>query len=272
MTFDKILVALDGSKNSQIAAGYAFWIANKFDAELASQYVVDPRLVNLFIEPEFGEELGLSASVQTSEKVFSALRKIGKVVLDNFTLEAKERRLDTVSKLSEGHIVEEILRYAQNFDLLIVGHRGLGEVELPARIRLGSVAERIVVEAELPVLIAVQPVDQIKQVLVAYDGSEAARGALLMAENFAKNMGAQLKAMVVVHNDETRSGAKVLVEDGEKYLREYWQNDVFDVKEGNADETILNEAKQSKSLLVLGAYGYNNSDQNVLGSAPLNHG
>lgn len=43
MTFNKILVALDGSKNSQIAAEYAFWLASNLDAELAGQHVVEAK-------------------------------------------------------------------------------------------------------------------------------------------------------------------------------------------------------------------------------------
>jgi nucleotide-binding universal stress UspA family protein len=34
------------------------------------------------------------------------------------------------------------------FDLLVVGHRGRGEKQLPAHLLLGSVAERLVVGAD----------------------------------------------------------------------------------------------------------------------------
>jgi nucleotide-binding universal stress UspA family protein len=244
MIFEKILVAVDGSKNSQIAAEYAFWLGNKLDADLAGLHVVDPRLVDLFIEPEFGEELGLTMSVDTSEKVFSALRKIGRVILDRFAQEAKGRGFDATTRLDEGYIVEEVLKYSSQYDMLVLGHRGRDDRKLPSNILLGSVAERVVVGAKLPVLIAVQPVDQIEQVLVAYDGSEASRGALLMAEYFAKSVGAKLKAMVVVHDDESKRGAKVLVEEGEKFLREYWEQDVFSIKEGAISLTLLESAEK----------------------------
>lgn len=266
MTFEKVLVALDGSKNSQIAAEYGFWIASKLDAELAGQHVVDPRLVDLFVEPEFGEELGLSISVETSEKVFSALRRIGRVVLDRFAQEAKGRGFEPAIRLDEGYIVEEILKYSKQFDLLIVGHRGRNEKMLPTNLLLGSVAERICVCANLPVLIAIQPVDQIEQVVVAYDGSEASRGALLMAENFAKNSGLTLKAVVVAHDDDSKKNAGMLMTEGEKFLREYWSQDVFSVKQGVVGETLLKAAAQTNCLLVLGAYGYKDPDENVLGS------
>ncbi len=264
MSFENILVAIDGSKNSQIAAEYGFWIANKLDASITGQHVVDPRLVDLFIEPEFAEELGMDVSVDTSERVCKALKKIGKVILDRFETEAKHRNFDVKVNLSEGYIVEEILRYSQQFDLLVVGHRGRGERELPAHALLGSVAERIVLGSHLPVLIAVQPIDRIEEILVAFDGSEAAKGALLMAENFAKNVNLKLKA-VVVCDDDTDSGARAIAEQGEKCLREYWSQDVFSIQKGDVHQILLERSESNNSLLVLGAYGFTSPAQNVLG-------
>src|SRR6516162_7409163 len=176
MTFKNILVALDGSSNSQLAAEYGFWLASNLGASLAGQHVVDPRLVDLFIEPEFAEELGFGTSVETSEKVFSALRKIGKVVLDLFAREAASRGIKITTFLDEGYVADELVKYGDQFDLLIMGHRGKGRRTLPSRLMLGSIAERVAINADVPILIAVQPVTRVKQILVAYDGSEPARG------------------------------------------------------------------------------------------------
>lgn len=249
-----------------MAAEYGFHLATKLSSELTGQHVVDPRLVDLFLEPEFGEELGLSDSVETSEKVFNALRRIGKVILDRFSKEARHRGLEASARLDEGFIVEEILKQAKHSDLLIVGHRARSEKRLPSNLVLGSVAERAVVCAPVPVLIAMQPIDQVKQVLVAYDGSEASRGALLMAENLAKNIDSKLKALIVIPEGEDKRNAKVLLEEGEKFLREYWIEDVFSIKQGTVNGTLLGAAECTGSLLVLGAYGYRNSEENVLGS------
>ncbi len=266
MTFKKILVALDGSKNSQNAADYGFWLATKLGAELAGQHVVDPRLVDLFVEPEFAEELGFSQSIETSSKVFAALRRIGKVILDLFSKEAAGRGFKTTTFLDEGYVVEEILKYAEEFDLLVMGHRGRAQQKMPATLLLGSVAERVVVGSDVPVLITVQPLDQIKQILVAYDGSEPSRGALLMAENLAKKTDSKLKAVTVIPSEQHRQEAKLIREQGESFLREYWIEEVFSIKEGAVSSTLLDYAGSSNSLLVLGAYGFKDPDRNVLGS------
>lgn len=266
MTFKKILVALDGSSNSQVAAEYGFWLASNLGASLAGQHVIDPRLVDLFIEPEFGEELGFGVSISTSEKVFTALRRIGKVVLDLFASEAANRGLKITTFLDEGYVSEEIVKHGDKHDLLIIGHRGKGKRAVPSRLMLGSVAERVAINADVPVLIAVQPVSRVKQILVAYDGSEPARGALLMAENLAKNTGAKLKALTIVTSDQNKAEAQFLVEQGESYLREYAAENIFSIEEGAVTNTLLGYANNTDSLLVLGAYGFKNPDANVLGS------
>jgi nucleotide-binding universal stress UspA family protein len=266
MTFKNILVALDGSSSSQLAADYGFWLATNLGASLSAQHVVDPRLVDLFVEPEFGEELGFGYSVDTSEKIFNALRKIGAVILNLFATEAAGRGLKTTTFLDEGYVAEEIVKYGDQFDLLVIGHRGKGKRPLPARMMLGSMAERVAINAGVPVLIARQPVDRIKQILVAYDGSEPARGALLMAEDLAKNTGARLKAVTIVNSDQNKAEAKFLVEEGERFLRGYSEKDVFSIEEGAITNTLLGYADDTNSLLVLGAYGFKDADCNVLGS------
>jgi nucleotide-binding universal stress UspA family protein len=273
MPFKKILVALDGSKNSQVAAEYGFWLASKLDAELTGQHVVDPRLVDYFIEPEFAEALGYGMSIETSEKVSSALRKIGRAILDIFSREGVAKGVKATPYLSEGYILEEILRLADDCDLLVVGHRGRYEHKLPARMFLGSISERLARESKTPLLISRQPVGAIEQVLVAFDGSEASIGALLMGENLAKLMNLPLRAVTTIATLEHHAEAQLTMEKGESYLREPESKNVFSILQGETCETVLKEAKE-KSLLVIGAYGYAASEQNVLGSTAhsiINH-
>lgn len=267
MTFEKILVALDGSESGQNAANCAFWLAGKLDASLTAQYVVDPRLIQFFLHPEFGKELGFRHTHETEKTVFNALRKIGNTVLELFRKEAQQKELNVSTLLDEGRVPERILAHSSGFDLLVLGHHGKSAGSSADRMPLGSVAERVVVGSHIPVIIAVEPLTQIDQIVVAYDGSEAARGALAMSEDLAKRIGAKLRVVTVVHGDADRSKAKLLVEDGQKFLREKWGEEVFSIKEGSIGETILCEAKESShSLLVLGAYGYKDPEENVLGS------
>jgi len=196
----------------------------------------------------------------------AALKKIGKTILDLFTEEAADRNLSVSTLLREGYIVEEVLCQEKNYDLLIVGHRGRSQRKMPSTTILGSVAERVALNADMPVLITVQPVSEIDQITVAYDGSESARGALLMAESLAKDIGCKFKAITVVSDKDDKAKSKLLIEEGESYLRQYWPESVFSIKEGMIAEKLLEDGSLGHHLLVVGAYGYRELDRNVLGS------
>jgi nucleotide-binding universal stress UspA family protein len=269
MSFKKILVALDGAKNSQIAADYGFWLASGLNAQLAGQHVIDPRLVDLFVEPEFAQELGFAQSIETSEKVFTAIRRIGNVILDLFAKEAMSRSLKTTVFLDEGYVADAILNYAAEFDLLVMGHRGREQRQLPSHLMLGSVAERVVSCSKVPVLISVQPVSEIAQVLVAYDGSEASRGALIMAEELCKCIERPLRVIsVVASSSHEKEQIRVLIEQAHSYLRDKHDQDIFVTKynDGSVSQEIMKFAESSSSLLVAGAYGFQDPDRNTLGS------
>lgn len=265
MPFKKVLIAVDGSKYSQLASGYGFWLAASLDAKLTAQHVIDPRLVDLFIAPEFAEELGLSASAQISDKVFSALRRVGKLILKVLSSEAEGRKLSLHTVLDEGHVVEEVLKRAQDNDLVVIGHRGMGNQPVLADMTVGSVAERVAVGSKKPVIIAAKAIESMNELLVAYDGSEPARGALLMAEQLAKLGRVRLKALTVIPDKSHEAEARMTIEQGQKLLREFWPEEVFSIAEGNAAERLLETAERNQSLLVIGAYGFRNPETNVMG-------
>lgn len=266
MPFKSILVALDGSECSQVAANSAIWLAEKLGAKLSGQHVVDPRMADFFIAPEFAEELGFRQSIETSEKVHRALKRIGKVILDLFSKEATARGIKTDTFLDVGYTVEEIVKRSDQYDLVVLGHRGRLQKKSPGDLMTGSVAERVTVNADQPVLIAMSPLSSVEQILVAYDGSEPSRGALLAAERLASRTGKRLRAVTVVPSAERMSEARLTVEQGEEFLRGHDREDVFEIHEGHPAKVLMQYADATNSLMYLGAYGYKSPDLTVLGS------
>lgn len=266
MPFRNVLLALDGSEYSQRAAEYAFWLSTELDAQLTAQHVVDPRLVDLFIAPEFGEELGFGQAVDTEEKVFKAIKRIGKVVLELIEKEAEKRGIEIDSYLDVGHVVEEIIKRADKHDLTVIGHRGKGHKMSATNLMTGSVAERVVYSASDPVLVAVSPMDEVEQFLVAYDGSEASKGALLAAEQLAKETHRSLKALMVVAEGEKVTEAELIVEQSETVLREFHRKEVFSIEKGPHAKTLMDNAYSTNSILVMGAYGFSKIEDLVLGN------
>lgn len=286
----RILVAVDGSEYSQNASLTAFWMAKATDAEVEAISVVDPRIVDLFLSPDFAEDLGLKPSIDASAKIIQGLKRIASVVLKLWKVDAdKHLGVSTKTHMVLGDVTEEILKAGRNKDLIVVGHRGVGYKTHQAAIsyfRIGSVAERIAVGAKKSVLIAVEPVESIKTILVAYDGSEAAKGALLLGEQLALTTKIPLKALHVVREEEQIAPASSILEMGASLLRRYTppaleesttdggvatqtrnlMDTVFDVQVGQPANTILRQAEEMNALLIVGAYGFKNPEDNVMGS------
>jgi len=265
MPFRKILVAIDGSEYSQIAADYAFWLSNELDATVTALHVADPRLVELFIAPEFGEELGLDEAADTEDKIFRAIRRIGTVILDLFKKEGESRGVDVETHMEVGYIVEEVIKRSGEFDLIIVGHRGRGHKRSASHLMTGSVAERIVSESKTPVLVAVEPLSEVSQILVAYDGTDSSRQALLAAEKLAMETRKNLAAMPVVARSKDPQNVTVAVEQVEKALQEFHDQDIFITEEGHHARELIDYANRSDSMVVLSG-NENNGEEQSLGS------
>jgi nucleotide-binding universal stress UspA family protein len=223
--------------------------------------------LELIIAPEFADSLGFGASVNAAEKVMGALKAIGMTILDLVKKEGKGT-LEIETFLDYGMTVEQIVKRSGTHDLVVIGHRGKGPVRTLTAGMIGSVAERTVLLSKKPVLVAVSPVKDVKEFAVAFDGSEPARGALLLAESLAKKTGKKLKAIVVAPtgSKEHVAEANLTAEQGARLLGITEKDSVFSVVEGPTTTTILKYAIDAGALLIVGAYGYRTPEENVLGS------
>lgn len=265
MPFRKILVAVDGSECSQFAVDYSIWLASNLEASLTGLHVIDPRLADLFIAPQFGETLGFNVDSETVHKVTHALEEIGSRVLELFTMQvATAGKVST--ELRQGLLVPEIINRANLHNLIILGHHSQKNLPPIADVMLGSVAERVAIGSKVPVLICADSVSDVQEIVVAFDGSEPSRGALLLGNSLATATGKKLHALTVVLSDSHRNEAIITVEQGRAVLKLTDSENVFSTLYGPTTETILEYVQRRNALLIVGAYGFRTPEQNVLGS------
>lgn len=86
-----------------------------------------------------------------------------------------------------------------------------------------------------------------------------------MAEQLAKQGRVRLKAVTVIPDKSHMAEAEITIEQGKKLLKEFWPEEVFSIQEGNTAECLLQTASKNHSLLIIGAYGYSNPENNVMG-------
>ena len=137
----KILCAIDFSEHSPAVADYAKTIAGAHGAELIVLYVA-PSLSQYvgFHDPPSSIESFVGEIVSGADKTMEAF------LTDNFGGSAAVQ-----GRVLTGYAAEEILRLAEaeRIDLIIMGTHGRKGID---RILFGSVAEKVVKSATVPVL------------------------------------------------------------------------------------------------------------------------
>ena len=136
--FTKILVPIDGSPNSNKGLQYAIDIAKKHDASITLIHVVE-RPVYAYYHP-----------IVIPEDVFTHLKEEGGELLSTRKEEVAKMGLKVDTLLVVGEPSEQILKAAEDHDLIVIGSRGLGTAK---SLLLGSISSKIAHHARKPVLI-----------------------------------------------------------------------------------------------------------------------
>lgn len=145
--YKKILLPTDGSDNAKRAGKHAIWIADASGADIIVLNVVEQYYPQISALPNFRESL------------YDELRDEGEKAVQTFRedLEISQcegicKNIELTTKIREGKPYFEILRSIEeeNVDLLVMGASGRHGLD---RFVLGSVTERVLREAQVPVLV-----------------------------------------------------------------------------------------------------------------------
>jgi len=137
MEVKRIIVAYDGSRQSQKALEWAIDISGKVGAQVTTVTVIKP--------PDFSPAGEVNEFMYDAEKYYQPL-------LDKVIKFGQENGAKINTVLLRGHPAETIVRYASDYnaDLIITGTRGMGGFK---SLVIGSVAQKVVTYSKVPVLI-----------------------------------------------------------------------------------------------------------------------
>lgn len=139
MSYQKILIAVDGSEYSLTAAKKGLELAHQLNAETALLFVVDT-----------AKTLGNVDAGITREQALIVVKKEVEQTLDQLAKMYNGEEL--IKLMPEGHPKEEIIKTAEIWeaDLIVIGTHGRrGFLHLI----LGSVAEEVVRHSKIPVMV-----------------------------------------------------------------------------------------------------------------------
>lgn len=134
-----IVIATDGSENTQKAISYGIKLAKLSGATVHALHVVDTSSVTQ--SWTVGREIMNEVLKEDGLKAISKVKKYG----ETLDIEVNE-------VLLEGHPSSEIIKFAENngIDLIVMGTLGKTGID---RFLMGSVAEKVVRQSKVPVLV-----------------------------------------------------------------------------------------------------------------------
>jgi nucleotide-binding universal stress UspA family protein len=136
----KILCAVDLSEISAQVADYAKTFAKAFDA----------KVMVIYVAPSLTQYVGFHVPPSSIESFVGEIVSGAEKSMDTF-IQEHFADVDAEGYVANGYAGEEIIKYAneQQVDLIIMGTHGRRGID---RVLFGSVAEKIVKAAKMPVL------------------------------------------------------------------------------------------------------------------------
>ena len=260
--FKNILVPVDGSNYQISQVNHAIELARIYNAKITALFVVDIKIVE---GPMLRDLSFLSETLTNFEyhnEVKNSLEEKGAAALEKIKEICAAGNISCECRVVPGIIANTIAETAKLADIIILGKRGEnanfgGEF-------LGSSAENATRLSNKPVMVVEENYRAIKKMMFAYDGSASANKALQVVADLT--LAAKLELSVITVYDDETEGKQILSE-AVSYLNSYNITPAEILKSGDVVDTIISEANETGSdLIMMGAYGHSAFQQMLLGS------
>ncbi len=256
-----ILVATDGSAHGESAVEYGAWLAARARADLTVIYVIDARQVVGHFINHYQEVIGNDNSRGILKSIREYYKTRGRQILERAALICEHYDVGCRRKLKSGNVLNILAEEAAEADLLVMGQHGADEAG--GLIFPESVTEKIVRKSKYPVLVTQPPFREFHQVLLAFDGSGAARRVMHTLAQLSTALDIEIDAVQLVEANEPTTA---LIE-VPRFFKEVPVRVNAHYLVSDRISAILDHAADEKcDLLAMGAYADMTAEKLGLGS------
>jgi len=270
MSIKRILVPVDFSELSKKALEIAQKLASLFDAVITPIHVHIP-----ITEMDEPYALGMSSSVyQDFDKIEQNLKER----LDELTRQFINAEMLQEPVIVFGNPAQSIIDASEDYDMIVMTSHGRTGF---TRFLLGSVAEKVLRLAHLPVLVVEDESDigNFEKILVTTDFSENSASAFPLAIEIAKKAGSKLHLLHILSYDQfdkddesstieklRRERLKVVANESFHSIKDSLTYNV-EVTQDSPHESILKHVKEnSYNLIVMATVGRTGINYLMMGS------
>jgi nucleotide-binding universal stress UspA family protein len=264
-----ILLALAEAPCDASAKNYAFWLAKKEGSHVHAIAVID---IAAFEVPMLGVPDGFMPSVVTpplreSQSLMNDLTTMARERLDQFASQCASRGIPASTEIQTGIPGEVIGQTAIAHDIVVVSRTGYSRIA-KAQESVDALMAPVIRSSVRPVLVAgseFREDGEIRNILVAYDGSTHAARALLIAAELASRPGVHCMLIAAAQSEE--QGNEVLAP-AEAFLYHHGitpKKQVI-ISSKPADVICGHVAAGGVDILIMGAYGHSPIREVLFGS------
>ncbi|MGY4535940.1 nucleotide-binding universal stress UspA family protein [Mucilaginibacter sp. UYNi724] len=148
MKISKILIGIDDSKFAEYAASYGFDIAHTFNAHVGLVHIVEPAVI---ADTSNDPMIGLPTINYDEVNMLNIQKDQADNIIER-TIEKYAKGLEVTHFNEYGSTADGILSCSEQFkaDLIVIGTHGRTGID---RLLMGSVAESVVRNSHVPVLV-----------------------------------------------------------------------------------------------------------------------
>ncbi len=265
----KILGLIDGSAYAQSVCDHIAWIASKTDVTVEILHVIGRR--DLSSEPvNLSGNIGLGARTALLEELADldaqkakVAQKRGRLLLEEAKARLQAAGVQNVElRLRNGDLVETVLEFEANADIIVIGKRGEGADF--AKGHLGSNLERVVRSTHKAIVIASRAFKPVNKLLIAYDGGTMAMKTVdqVSRSPILDGLGCKL----VMAGADTLDNRKKL-DDAAVILKAAGYTPEVALVQGSGDKVISETVeREGFDLLAMGAYSHSRLRSLFIGS------
>ncbi|MBI4869952.1 MAG: universal stress protein [Candidatus Riflebacteria bacterium] len=260
--FKSILLPTDGSEYSRLAAEYGLILARHYQATVRALHVIDVKKLAGPLIHDVSVCLGVTPPPDFHETFLETSRQLGQSILDEVQKAFQDSGVPCMTLLKTGIVADVICKEAHSVDLVVMGQRGEYS-QWGSRI-FGSTFEATIRSINKPVFIVPRVKAEIRNVMVAYDGSNNANSVLRVAALACKEENLPMHVVAISEDEEH---ARELLDEVHDFLEPYELQTTTERMTGPPAESIVAAAKRyDADVLAMGAYGHSRLHELIMGS------
>jgi nucleotide-binding universal stress UspA family protein len=248
----KILIAMEGNRFSNSALKYGIEIAKKTDSLLVGVFMRDLKYAGYMYPILFDQPYADTAGYL---ELLKEERETANVTIKAFNDQCAKEHISHHVHMDEAAPIEGLLHESAYADLIIMDSQMNISSLLPDN--PSSTLSDILVDAHCPVLIVPTGFQEIKNIILSYDGSHSSAYAIRMF-NYIFPEWTGYKTTVLSVADERNSHLKENTNIRELIGRHY-NNVTYQIMKGDVSKEIKKFMKynSTESIIVMGAYSRN---------------